>query len=119
MALEQTVLDDIAEKIAGGLRLLGGVKDGAQAQVKAIVENALGGVRAIMSGWRQTASTCSSPANRASGIRNCAGKRASAWSPPDITTPKSSGWKNWRKLFGVNSMWKLSLWMCRTTFEAG
>jgi len=49
MALDQTVLDDIAEKIAGGLRLLGGVKDEAQAQVKAIVESALGGLDVVTS----------------------------------------------------------------------
>jgi len=47
MALEQAVLDDIAEKIAGGLRLLGGVKDEAQAQVKAIVERALDGLDVV------------------------------------------------------------------------
>jgi len=47
MMLEQTVLDDIAEKIAGGLRLLGGVKDEAQAQVKAIVESALDGLDVV------------------------------------------------------------------------
>jgi len=44
MALEQAALDDIVEKIAGGLRLLGSVKDEAQSQVKAIVESALGGL---------------------------------------------------------------------------
>jgi len=43
MVLDQTVLDNIAEKIAGSLRLLGGVKDEAQAQIKAIVESALAG----------------------------------------------------------------------------
>ncbi|GAV20362.1 membrane fusogenic activity [Mariprofundus micogutta] len=37
----QQSLDDIAEKIAGGLRLLGGLKQGAEAQVKSIVEGAL------------------------------------------------------------------------------
>ncbi len=47
MRLEQTVLDDIAEKIAGGLRLLGGVKEEAQAQVKAIVERALDGLDVV------------------------------------------------------------------------
>ncbi len=47
MRLEQTVLDDIAEKIAGGLRLLGGVKEEAQAQVKAIVESALDGLDVV------------------------------------------------------------------------
>ncbi|GMR00530.1 MAG: hypothetical protein BMS9Abin18_1388 [Zetaproteobacteria bacterium] len=47
MALEQAVLDDIAEKIAGGLRLLGSVKEGAQAQVKTIVESALGGLDVV------------------------------------------------------------------------
>jgi len=35
------VLDDISEKIAGGLRLLGGAKQEAESQVRAIVENAL------------------------------------------------------------------------------
>jgi len=34
-------LDDIAEKIAGGIRLLGGLKQGAEAQVRTIVESAL------------------------------------------------------------------------------
>jgi len=47
MALEQAVLDDIAEKIAGGLRLLGNVKDEAQSQVKAIVESALEGLDVV------------------------------------------------------------------------
>jgi len=47
MALDQAILDDIAEKIAGGLRLLGGVKDEAQAQVKAIVESALEGLDVV------------------------------------------------------------------------
>lgn len=35
------VLDDISEKIAEGLRLLGGVKQEAASQVRAIVEGAL------------------------------------------------------------------------------
>jgi len=35
------VLDDISEKIAGGLRLLGGAKQEAESQVRAIIENAL------------------------------------------------------------------------------
>ncbi len=34
-------LDDIAEKLASGLRLLGGIKQGAEAQVRALVEDAL------------------------------------------------------------------------------
>ncbi len=34
-------LDDIAEKIAGGIRMLGGLKQGAEAQVRNIVEGAL------------------------------------------------------------------------------
>jgi len=34
-------IDDIAEKIAGGLRMLGGLKQGAEAQVRTIVEGAL------------------------------------------------------------------------------
>ncbi len=41
MALDQAMLDDIAEKIAGGLRVLGGVKDEAQAQAKAVVTGVL------------------------------------------------------------------------------
>jgi len=47
MALEQAVLDDIAEKIAGGLRLLGSVREEAQSQVKAIVESALDGLDVV------------------------------------------------------------------------
>jgi len=47
MALEQAVLDDIAEKIAGGLRLLDSVKEGAQSQVKTIVESALDGLDVV------------------------------------------------------------------------
>lgn len=34
-------LDDIADKIAGGLRLLGDLRQGAESQVRAVVENAL------------------------------------------------------------------------------
>jgi len=34
-------LDDIAEKIAGGLRVLGGLKQGAESQVRSVVENTL------------------------------------------------------------------------------
>lgn len=41
MSNNQLPLDDIAEKIAGGIRLLGGLKQGAEAQVRSIVENAL------------------------------------------------------------------------------
>lgn len=41
MAVNNEVLDDIAEKIAGGLRLLGGVKSEAENQVRSIVEGAL------------------------------------------------------------------------------
>jgi len=41
MSNNQQTLDDIAEKIAGGLRLLGGFKQGAEAQVKSIVDGAL------------------------------------------------------------------------------
>jgi BMFP domain-containing protein YqiC len=47
MVLEQAVLDDIAEKIAGGLRLLGSVREEAQSQVKAIVESALDGLDVV------------------------------------------------------------------------
>jgi len=35
------VLDDVAEKIAGSLRMLGGVKAEAETQVRSIVEGAL------------------------------------------------------------------------------
>lgn len=35
------VLDDIAEKVAGSLRLLGGAKQEAQSQIRAAVESAL------------------------------------------------------------------------------
>ena len=35
------VLDDISEKIASGLRLLGGAKQEAEAQVRSIVEGAV------------------------------------------------------------------------------
>ncbi len=38
---QQQTLDDIAGKIAGGLRLLGGIKQGAEAQIKTVVESAL------------------------------------------------------------------------------
>jgi len=34
-------LDDIAEKIAAGVRLLGGLKQGAEDQVRTVVEGAL------------------------------------------------------------------------------
>jgi len=41
MSNNQLPLDDIAEKIAGGIRMLGGIKQGAEAQVRTVVENAL------------------------------------------------------------------------------
>ncbi len=41
MAVNNELLDDIAEKIAGGLRMLGGVKQEAESQVRSIVEGAL------------------------------------------------------------------------------
>ncbi len=41
MVVNNEVLDDIAEKIAGGLRMLGGVKQEAETQVRSIVEGAL------------------------------------------------------------------------------
>jgi ubiquinone biosynthesis accessory factor UbiK len=40
MAVDQAILDDIAGKIAGGLRLLGGFKQEAESQVRAVVEGA-------------------------------------------------------------------------------
>jgi len=41
MSNSQLPLDDIAEKIAGGVRMLGGLKQGAESQVRGIVESAL------------------------------------------------------------------------------
>ncbi len=41
MSVNNEVLDDIAEKIAGGLRMLGGVKQEAESQVRSVVEGAL------------------------------------------------------------------------------
>lgn len=41
MAETNQTLDDIAGKIAGGIRMIGGLKQGAEAQVKTIVEGAL------------------------------------------------------------------------------
>ena len=41
MALDQAILDDVAEKVAGGLRLIGSVKKEAQSQVKSLLESAL------------------------------------------------------------------------------
>jgi BMFP domain-containing protein YqiC len=41
MAVDAKVLDDISEKIAAGIKMLGGVKMGAEAQVQGIVEGAL------------------------------------------------------------------------------
>jgi len=41
MTVNNEVLDDIAEKIAGSLRMLGGVKQEAETQVRGIVEGAL------------------------------------------------------------------------------
>jgi len=41
MSVNNEVLDDIAEKIAGSLRILGGVKQEAETQVRGVVEGAL------------------------------------------------------------------------------
>lgn len=41
MAVNNEVLDDIAEKVAAGLRMFGGVKQEAETQVRSIVEGAL------------------------------------------------------------------------------
>jgi len=41
MAVNNEILDDIAARIAGGLRMLGGVKTEAESQVRSIVEGAL------------------------------------------------------------------------------
>ncbi|MDQ7004282.1 MAG: accessory factor UbiK family protein [Ghiorsea sp.] len=41
MAVDAKTLDDISEKIASGIKMLGGVKMGAEAQIQNIVEGAL------------------------------------------------------------------------------
>ncbi len=41
MTSNKQPLDDIAEKIAGGIRMLGGLKQGAESQVRSVVEGAL------------------------------------------------------------------------------
>ncbi|MDX8407535.1 MAG: accessory factor UbiK family protein [Mariprofundaceae bacterium] len=41
MSSSNQALDDIAEKIAAGIHMLGGVKQGAEAQVRSIVEGTL------------------------------------------------------------------------------
>lgn len=41
MAVDAKTLDDISEKIAAGLKMLSGVKMGAEAQIQSIVEGAL------------------------------------------------------------------------------
>jgi len=41
MSVNNEILDDIAEKIAGSLRMLGGAKQEAETQVRGIVEGAL------------------------------------------------------------------------------
>ena len=38
MAADSKTLDDISEKIAAGIKMLGGVKMGAEAQIQNIVE---------------------------------------------------------------------------------
>jgi len=41
MSISNKTLDQLAETIASGLQMLGGLKQGAEAQVRDIVENAL------------------------------------------------------------------------------
>ena len=41
MAVDSKTLDDISGKIAAGIKMLGGVKMGAEAQIQNIVEGAL------------------------------------------------------------------------------
>jgi len=41
MPVDHKILDDIAGKIAGGLQMMGGLKQGVDAQVRSIVESAL------------------------------------------------------------------------------
>lgn len=47
MAMDQAILDDVAEKIAGGLRLIGSVKQEAQGQIKSILESAFSGMDVV------------------------------------------------------------------------
>ena len=55
MAIDQAMLDDVAEKVAGGLRLIGGVKNEAQAQVKSALESAFNGLDVVSSERMQVA----------------------------------------------------------------
>jgi BMFP domain-containing protein YqiC len=41
MTTKNQPLDDVAEKIASGLRMLGSLKQGAEAQVRTVIEGAL------------------------------------------------------------------------------
>jgi len=41
MSISNKTLDQLAENIASGLQMLGGLKQGAESQIKSIVENAL------------------------------------------------------------------------------
>ena len=47
MALDQAILDDVAEKVASGLRLIGSVKNEAQSQVKTVLESAFSGLDVV------------------------------------------------------------------------
>jgi len=47
MAVDQAILDDIAEKVAGGLRLIGGVKQEAESQIKSVLESAFSGLDVV------------------------------------------------------------------------
>ncbi len=55
MALDQDLLDDIAEKIAAGLRAAGHLKQEAGAQVKAVLESALSGLDVVTTERMQVA----------------------------------------------------------------
>lgn len=41
MAVDARTLDDISQKIAAGIKMLGGVKMGAEAQIQSVVESTL------------------------------------------------------------------------------
>lgn len=41
MAIDNAILDDMAEKIAGGLKMLDGVKNEVQTQVRTVLESSL------------------------------------------------------------------------------
>ena len=47
MAMDQAILDEVTEKVAGGLRLLGHFKDEARSQVRSVLESAFDGLDVV------------------------------------------------------------------------